>query len=61
MAESSPGRATRTREKTEALEERVKALESAVKALLKGMQCTEEEIGEALMPEGDYFGIEFRD
>lgn len=60
MAEAGLGRG-RSKEKTEALEKRVTELERVVKALLDGMKSTEDETGEALMPEGEYYGIEFRD
>lgn len=51
----------KTRKKIEDLEKRVQALETAATALIKAMQAIEEETEEAYMPEGAYFGIEFRD
>lgn len=40
---------------------RVELLEQAVKALLKSMVDVEKEIDEAVMPEGTFYGIEFKD
>lgn len=43
------------------LKERVQELERTVIALVKALKATEEETGEPLMPEGSYFGIDFKD
>lgn len=57
-----PERAGRkTQQKVDALEKRIEALEAAATALIKAMAALEEETGEAYMPEGVYFGNEFRD
>ena len=40
---------------------RIEQLEKTVKALLSGMKTAEDEIGEALMPEGTYYGVKFED
>lgn len=50
----------RKQDKSELLN-KVAELEKAVVALLKGMKDAEKEIDEPLMPEGTYFGIEFKD
>ena len=42
-------------------EKRIAELERVVKALLKGMQEAEKELGEAVMPEGSFYGVEFKD
>lgn len=42
-----------------ALSARVVELERTVTALLKGMQAVEEEQGDAYMPIGNYFGVQF--
>lgn len=47
----------RTEEK---MKDRVAELEKTVKALLKGMKEAEDETGEALMPAGNYYGMEFK-
>ena len=43
------------------LKERVAELERTVTALVKAMKATEDETGEPLMPEGTYFGYDFKD
>lgn len=43
------------------LKERVQELERVVIALVKALKATEDETGEPLMPEGSYFGIDFKD
>lgn len=40
---------------------RIEELERAVKALLKSMVDIEKELDEAVMPEGSFYGIEFKD
>lgn len=40
---------------------RIEELERAVKALLKSMVDIEKELDEAVMPEGAFYGIEFKD
>jgi hypothetical protein len=38
---------------------KVNELERVIKALLKAMQDIEDELGEPVMPAGDYYGIKF--
>lgn len=61
MAQADLGRARVKSKTSEELEKRVAELERVVKALLVGLKSAEDEIDEALMPEGEYFGHEFRD
>jgi hypothetical protein len=51
----------RTRARTDALEKQVAELQRTVIALVEAIQNAEDEVGENLMPEGTYFGHEFKD
>lgn len=50
-----------SKEQIDALTKRVEESERVIKALLAAMKDIEEQDGEEYMPEGTYYGTEFKD
>lgn len=55
------GRSKENSENNSDSDKRIAELERVVKALLKGMVDLEKEQEEVYMPEGTYYGVEFKD